>query len=547
MPIADYVGTRQRNTIAFFGEDPPLNAKKTLKVCAGYELCRFETEDLRDVGKLTTTAAVIFSQVTQKPTKILRDLAACAGTLLGHDCRVIVRPIRAASGANAAHFRQLIVDELLALKLPPSGLDRNEAAVLPPHLGSPNENPRSPWVHILDPETAWQGIIQHLQHNAPSSPPSYDLSIETFDPEGNPYPLCDEQTMLVRRSFSDCSAVRLQGLGNGLSDVMTFRAYARVPSAASSDKSPFQYFVKIGARATLAREYAEYCEVALDNIPHHLGPRLRLSRCNLSHTQGIIVADYVHGAETLRDCAKAGRAVPAIANLFNATLRAWHNGAREENRSLSALLSADLPVELPAHRKRQIASCGATTTPATLKVLVEGFESKPFIVGVIHGDLHATNVLVRNQDAILIDFEKVQTNAPLLRDFASLEAGLFVDGFIGDRRSPAELLLSVGTLYEIAAFESSSRVTCDQADESWWYFDCVRQIRMQASLVEKAPRQYALALAVSLIRKACQNKDFSNDKLGALGLSRECVRALAYVLAERVLLEMRSGGASANP
>ena len=60
---------------------------------------------------------------------------------------------------------------------------------------------------------------------------------------------------------------------------------------------------------------------------------------------------------------------------------------------------------------------------------------KPVRVGVVHGDLHALNVLVRGGDAIVIDFEKLEIQLPLLLDLASLEAGLFVDGFIGDRRT----------------------------------------------------------------------------------------------------------------
>ena len=67
-------------------------------------------------------------------------------------------------------------------------------------------------------------------------------------------------------------------------------------------------------------------------------------------------------------------------------------------------------------------------------------------VGAIHGDLHALNVLVRGGDAIVIDFEKVEMKAPLLLDFASLEAGLFVGGFIGDGRDGQELLQSIESL-----------------------------------------------------------------------------------------------------
>ena len=79
---------------------------------------------------------------------------------------------------------------------------------------------------------------------------------------------------------------------------------------------PYQYFVKIGDRNQISKEYLAYRDIALEHIPFHLGPSLRLDRCALGAQQGIIVSDYVSGSEKLRDCARDGRAVPVIANLF---------------------------------------------------------------------------------------------------------------------------------------------------------------------------------------------------------------------------------------
>jgi hypothetical protein len=166
-------------------------------------------------------------------------------------------------------------------------------------------------------------------------------------------------------------------------------------------------------------------------------------------------------------------------------------------------------------------------------------------MGVIHGDLHAKNVLVRGNDAILIDFEKVELSAPVMRDMACLEGGLFVDGFVGDSRDPMEILASVDRLYQPDHLLGSRISPCHPTDESAWFFDCVVQIRMHASQFElNQPDQcgqYALLLASEMIRKACNKQDFDanlpiSDKKSLI--REEQTRAMAWVLAERILTRL---------
>ena len=542
MAIPDFVGLTARNKIGFVGEEPPVAARKVLEELGGYELYRFEEPHMTESGQLATTSAVIFRQAANKPKKVLHDLKRYAGALLWNDCRVFVETLPATPGGNGTFFRAWVVKELNELKLPPSGLSDDEAKGFPEHLGGPRVPARAPWIHVLDRPGDWRDVAVLLRNNPPGHPPQSELTIDATDSAGHRILLTSEQDILLRRAFWNCSSIRLVGLKNGLSNVLTFRAFAHLREDAVGGKTPFLYFVKIGERAIVSKEYTAYCENALEHIPYHLGPRLRQSRCALGHTQGIIVGDFVAGAEPLRDCARDGRAVPVIANLFNSTLRAWHHGARREERSLQELLSEELPLEIPTHRQKLVDRYGAKRSPEELRRLFMLLDSRPVRVGVVHGDLHATNVLVRNQDAIVIDFEKVETRAPLLRDMASLEGGLFVDGFIGDRRTWQTLLKSVECLYVATAFEDTGSIHCPPSDGSAWFFDCVRQIRMQATQVEIPPRQYALALAVALMRKSCNKIDFSNKGAKARGLSRESVRALAYLLAERILVGLSGGG-----
>jgi uncharacterized protein associated with vWA-MoxR-VMAP ternary system len=528
-----------RERIGFVEEEAPESAKSELEKQSGYRLYRLDESNLAAPGVLATTGAVIVQQTAGKPRRVRQLLERYAPTLLWHDCRVFVRPAPAAPGKNAPAFRQMVVDALGELKLPASGLNDDEME----GIGEkPGVRRLTPLVHVLDNSAPWREVILHLRADPAGIAPVQDLKI--LGPERKPISLSPpERDVLVRRAFWDCVSVQLEPR-TGLSRADTFRALAHLREDNVVDASlPYQYFVKLGERPTISREYLNYRETALEHVPFHLGPRLRLDRCALGHEQGIIVCDYVDGAETLKDCAKNGRAVPVIANLFNATLRAWLDANVREERSLLDLLNEKLEQPtlrpIPSHRKKRIDDYAAKKSVEELKeLLVEVDSCAQTVVGVIHGDLHATNVLVRGHDAIIIDFEKAETLGPLLWDMASLEGGLFVDGFVGDRRAGAELLNSVECMYEAKAFGITGAPRCDPSDGSAWFFDCVRQIRMHASRVECAPRQYAVALAVALERKACNPKYFPSDKKS--GLTREDVRALAYVLSESILVGLQS-------
>ena len=396
-------------------------------------------------------------------------------------------------------------------------------------------------VHVLDRSDAWQRLAELLGAYPPGLPPHFGLEIEAVTANGNSIDMPFEQRVMVQRAFWNCSKVRLVANSDGRSGVGTFHAYAHPHADVVGSHRPYEYFVKIGSRVQISREYLAYRESALEHIPYHLGPRLRLDRCALGPHQGIIVSDYVSGAEKLRDCARDGRAVPVIASLFNTTLRNWRDASTKVDRSLQDYLSDRMPCEIPTHRKLRVRELGGTKTPAELSKLWLARASRPVQVGFVHGDLHALNVMVRNGDAIVIDFEKVKGSAPLLLDLASLEGGLFVDGFVGDLRDGQSLMRSIEQLYQVETLLDGRFEQCHPSDGSAWFFDCVSQIRLQARQIELDRGQYALTLATELTKKACKEVDFNKENGSSAGaLTGEDVRALAYVIAERILIEISS-------
>ena len=56
-------------------------------------------------------------------------------------------------------------------------------------------------------------------------------------------------------------------------------------------------------------------------------------------------------SEKLSNCARDGRAVPIIANLFNTTLRALHDCRRKVENPLQDYLNDRMPNKIPEHRR----------------------------------------------------------------------------------------------------------------------------------------------------------------------------------------------------
>lgn len=508
--------------MVYLGE-PPSKKEERAFTDRGYEVEGYTEAMLSNPSDLVAVDSVIFTQNAHKPTEIFTQLKRCAETLLNFDCRIYVRVAESESLQKQA--RAIVVNAVNELKLPAAGLFPSEREAVAADVKEREGNPLAPFVYVCDSSVGWPDIARLIGDNPSGKPPNQDLKIDAINSEGQKITLTEENELLVRRAFWDCAEIHLRGMEDGLSGVSVFRAYAELEKGLLG-RWPYLYFLKIGSRQKVATEYEKYEGSALEYIPFYLGPSLRAERCGLGARQGIIVGDWVEGAEPLRDCARDGRAVPAIGNLFGRTLWSWRNLAKPDELSIPDYLENLFPTKIPSEREALIRELGATLSVSEMKDLFMRRNSKPVLAGPVHGDLHATNVLVRSGDAIVIDFEKVESRWPLVYDAAALEGGLLVDGFADDSRSPADILSSIISLYENGVI--LERISsCHPKDASTWFYDCVHQIRIQARQLEFHPGQYATALALALIKKACNPHKFDDTKIR--------LRAVAYVLAEKIL------------
>ena len=539
MPIREFSSTGvPRAKIAFYQELPLASDLERFKE-RKYECVPCTIEDLQNPGFIALLDAVIFSQKPEKRNALKPVMSAVIPLLLNNDVRVYVRI--AWDPEKSIVARNLVIDTLLDLRVPLANIRREEWDRIPKELREREVSNLAPYVYIFDSTESWASVAHtvcdHPAGNAPNTELKFDgHDIQSLGQDGHA-----ERLMLLQRAFSNCHTLHLEKMTDGLSGAQVFKAYASQQPLVGGWKYdwPYLHLVKLGPRKKIVDEYDKYMGHALDYVPYHLGPKLRPDRCNLGSSQGILVGDFVEGTEAIRDSAPAGRAGHAIANLFDKTLGAWRKQAQPNiHRTLGQFLEGKWldedgnEISLPQARANIVSKLGGTPVVTPLRAIFDRCSQSQVMSGPAHGDLHATNVLVRNGDAIIIDFEKMEDEYPMLYDPASLEGGLLVEGFGRDPRSknnPRKLLESVTSLYTLKVLNSFV-VPCHAANLSSWFYDCVGQIRTLSRHAVLSDDQYALVLAVCLIRKGCNKHSFK--------LANENLLAISFIIGHQILTQI---------
>jgi hypothetical protein len=538
-----------RTKIAFVGGLPDAENldwfKKRNFLC---ESCT--PEQLRRAEYAVQLDAVIWTQDPKKLGTLPHELRTIATSLLNQDVRVYIR---------LASARSLVLNTLIEGAIPVANLLPEEWQMIPEEGRERERSFLMPCVFILESASSWADIATVVCGRPAGPSPKFELKVdgtflrERFGSEGHL-----ERVTLLKRAFWNCAELQLTSLEGGMSGAPVFKAYASLGPGfglvqrGATGAYPHLFFVKIGPRKKIIDEYDKYVWHISDYVPFHLRPRLRLDRCNLGSAQGILVGDFAEGTESLITCARGTRCGHAIANLFDKTLGGWRKQKRlDTGQSLSQHLErkwhkegSSVLITLPPARAEIVRHLGGDTDIAALKTAFENRGNTSPLVAPAHGDMHATNVLVRHGDAILIDFEKLEQHYPLTYDPASLEGGLLVEGFIKDlkkkRFEPTELVQLIEPLYEQSALKGTATTHCRPGDPTEWYFDAVNQIRTLSRAAENEPGQYALTLALCLIRKGCN----THENLDAAAPSMS--RAIAFFFGQKILREIAPKVATAS-
>jgi hypothetical protein len=406
------------------------------------------------------------------------------------------------------------------------------------------EIPSVAWQHLRDRVWSRTGEVPAFEcaeviarHDpGPHAEPSLEIHL--------PPEVCldEDSQFLLRRAFSDCAKIALQPLSGGRS--ATAYAVQAALRASEVGPRPMPFFVKLDTPNKILAEQSNYSLYASLHIPWYLRPNLDPKRCLIGLTKGILVGTFVAHSDSLWNVVLDGKGPRYIHALFEETLMGWRSQAYQRppaKGSLSARLDHvfkyERVVDKHVERAREF---GNVHSPRELKARLLDVGQQTWREAPMHGDLHAENVRVRGDDAIIIDLEKVATG-PLCADIASLEVWLAFE--VPPRTVPnRELWTSlVGTLF---APESVSRPPnlASTHEGMDWLRACVRHTRMISGAVCECSTEYVTAIALHLLRRACYDRGAADVH------SQEDTyrRAYAYYLGSRLVDGLADGAVSSE-
>jgi hypothetical protein len=342
--------------------------------------------------------------------------------------------------------------------------------------------------------------------------------------------LGDEDQLLLQRAFHDCTEVCLEPLVGGSATV--FQAFARLRTSLAGP-CPLPFFVKIDRYPKIQREIENYRSCTALFVPFYARPNLDFDRCMLGDERGIIVGNFVEHSNSLAELITQGSAQTAINSLFDDALRGWRQQAILPTSSLverplansmggAARTNGAVRAEERASKAKPF---GAKLTAAALAEKLEALPAIKHRQALMHGDLHAENVRVRNGQAILIDFAAV-AQGPLVADPAGLETAICLTAAAPDEKT---WCCCLGELYDPLNLGRLPQTRLPGAPMAS-ICDAVRRIRRFGLSEEMSSNEYATALAISLLRHAyrrpLENED-ANRRPYLFALAEKIARAIA--------------------
>ena len=524
---------RPRTNVLWAGQSIPPETELFLKRLLFSTLDSSYVSNLKDDGFLRSVAAVVFVQDESNPEAVISNLKQHVKNLLDYDCLVIVL---AASKVKdtAVNNLAIITDALLSHQIPslwPTSGDQFEGydGQNKPYKCNINGAPKPPLVFVyrdsLSVDIIANKLVSHNQRPVPAM--DEPISFKITGPGVDDFK--SDHRLMLRRSFHDCTEVHISTLKGGKSGIPVYIAHAT-----KAEGRPLPFFVKVGSRNEIIREWLNYNELVRPFIPFHLAPHLVPERCALGAHTGIIVGDFIEDAESLAECARRGRAITSISSLFDRTLRGWHRKPGRRSGKLYSVLRNLILDRKNNFEPRYLNAqkLGAKFTLDELNAKLQQRDTELQLWSHIHGDLHADNVHVRGGEAILIDFLAGRKEGLLLGDHAALEVSLAIRvprADINNKFSNEEWARVVRPLYTLDTLRTLPSFP-DPTEPYSWLAACIRQIRLYALPMQRSKNQYAHILAYYLLRAAIK------DPMPKVSADEDFRRTMAYCLAEDLIL-----------
>ncbi len=291
-------------------------------------------------------------------------------------------------------------------------------------------------VSFAQAKETWHGIAEQLARHAPG-PGVGEVVIETLDRR---LKLDFSSECLLKRAFWDCDKIIVEQLTGGKTAKETFRVFASLRGPAHGPQ-PMPFFVKIGTEAAIRKEKTYYQLFAEQFIPFHLRPSLNEGRCVTGLINSALVCDFVENALPLRTAWRSGQGASTLFSLFEVTLRGLRSHTARSPKQpglLESFLNKRVrggEIRTVPHGLARISRAKALGLKKEPEQIIELLLTRAKTIetrrGTVHGDLHFGNVMVRNRDAIVIDFGSMDEFGPITADPAVLEVSM-VFGTDGD-------------------------------------------------------------------------------------------------------------------
>ncbi|EKD96564.1 MAG: Aminoglycoside phosphotransferase [uncultured bacterium] len=352
--------------------------------------------------------------------------------------------------------------------------------------------------------------------------------------------------ILLQRSFSDCSSIIIRGTPQGFSaKVITVFAEFEVQGPV---RHSVPFIAKLDKKDDVEKEINNYKDYIDHFVPFYLRPGVDRSRCFFDQERGIIVANYVDHSTSLLDAITRGAGPAALHTLFDETLRRWFHNAVVREDSLYLTLQKGNPntdrfvmneFERNPNILIQAKKFDTVLNPAELLEAVKAIPCVRYLFGISHKDLHAKNVLVRGSDAVIIDFPRCE-HGPILLDLATLDVSIAFDStpiLIKENIYEKEIykkleeeyekkfkewlsfvsdIFSIGKILGLPMYKNGH----EPLAREW---SCIRQIRRLALLDQEDKHEYAICVAIELLRRSM------------FGDENPRVAGCAYYLADRLI------------
>jgi hypothetical protein len=363
-------------------------------------------------------------------------------------------------------------------------------------------------------------------------------------PTGNPKVLPSDLVLsprielLLKRSFHDCDRIYMEPLGGGKDAAGVFCVHAWLRKSIVGPR-PLPFFIKFSEPDKIRGERHNYGYYADFYIPFYLRPNLVAARCAEIKGLASLVGNFVEDAVPLRTTLRAGQSPGTIFSLFEISLRGFrsqptHAPAATWDSPLQGFVRDRARASSVQDETIRLArTLGLKATPTELETsLCDTIGSVTRKFSPYHGDLHAGNVMVRGNDAILIDFSAVK-NGPLTADPATLEVSMVFGTDQDDKPTEfEEWKKAVGEFYNGVPIHEPPSPGTGPGPFAWLY-KAVREVRHVLLGCDCKQEEAAEVLAAYLLRFArLTPEQFDDNDLSELARKRQ---AYALVVAERII------------